>query len=527
MRIVHFVQFGPRACGLYETAKDLIRAERQLGADALLVDMDERGESRVGLRDGALVTVAPEAAYDADVLVRHSAIPSRYQTIGVPIVMCLHGRPESSYRLSAETDNDVIQAVANKGRDARYRAFVTFWAEYAAFWRSLVGDTLHVVPAPVDLEYYAGGLDRQLSGSYRILIADVWRQDMIPLHSILGVARYIEKYDSDARIHLVGLPTTGRAGAALQPILRGLSQYIGSAAGHMKNVRDWYASCDCLVTPHTIATRVIRESLAASLPVVANEGCKTANETAACQDADAVAEAICRCRVGSQSRAARALAERHFDASRSAEAMIEVCCSVCNNSPRSRRRLFVDIGAHHGESVRKFFRERRDAEQFDIFAFEPDPQALPTLFANVGACRNVAVVNAAFGAAAGPRTMYRAINAGEGTTACVGKQTGGVDYHNSFSARMLCLADWLDAHPADETIVKMNIEGGEYELLPHLVETGTLSRIDVLHVHMHAIKFDLGHRIKMDAIEQQFRQDAVRFKTKIVARTKGWDSFAQ
>ena len=39
MKIAHIVHVTPGACGMYETARDLVIAERAVGIDARLVDI--------------------------------------------------------------------------------------------------------------------------------------------------------------------------------------------------------------------------------------------------------------------------------------------------------------------------------------------------------------------------------------------------------------------------------------------------------------------------------------------------------
>ncbi len=528
MRIVHYAQFGPRSCGLYETVKDLIVVERKLGVDALLVDVDgATGETgRVGLVDGDVVTSEPEVAWDADVLVRHTAIPARWQNIGVPIVMALHGRPESSYRISTGGENDIIQGIANKARDARYKAFVYFWPQFELPWRSIVGEKLRYVPAPVDLTYYGQGKDLGLSGSRRILIADIWRDDVIPLDSLFGAARYVERYNPAARIHIVGMPDRGKELAAAQPFLNGLRHCIGSASGIRREIRDWYRSCDVLVTPHTIATRVIRESLAAGLPVVASPGCECANETADPRCHEEIAAAIQNCLIDRDARRkARAMAEACFDATISGRAMIEVCREVMV-SPKGRK-VFVDVGAHLGETVRRFYRERPDADEFEIYCFEPDPQTFAKLLANVGAIQNVHCLNAALAAKPGAMRLQRGrVNEGEGSTLVDGKLTG--DLGDVVEVRCLAAGDWFASLGNVETlVVKMNVEGAEYEILPALVDSGAMGRIHELYVQLHSLKFPTVQRIEMDRTELQWRAEMERFATKLFVTTKGMASFGR
>ena len=141
MKVVHFAQQAPHQCGLYHTAKDLIKAEKGLGIDAHFVDVhvvDEKITTGGVQVDGKLTTSDVSVANDADILIRHTAIPNNLENRGIPIVMAVHGRPESSILLGHRRGSPIIEAIYNKGRDARYAAFITFWKEHLDFWRLII-----------------------------------------------------------------------------------------------------------------------------------------------------------------------------------------------------------------------------------------------------------------------------------------------------------------------------------------------------------------------------------------------------
>lgn len=528
MRIAHFAQFAPNRCGLYATVRDLVLAEQKLpGVDAGFIDYAENGGCRVGQRDGDLVTMPLEWAYDADVLVRHTAIHPELHNSGIPIVMALHGRPESSYRLEAASkDNPVLTVIANKGQDERYRAFVTFWPEFLLPWSTIVPQRkLFCVPAPVDLTAYAGGTDLHLEGEPKILIADIWRDDVVPLNALFGAIEFLRRHAPKGKIHLVALPPDLKG---VGPVVAQAKKagYLGHLNGQIRGIRDYYQSCDIVVTPHVIATRIIREALACGRPVVAGDGCTHTPWTANPAKPESYADAILSCwqNLDQAKRKAREYAEKWFDPMTAALAMVEVCKGAL--SAKREKKVFLDIGAHLGESVHRFFRERSDAGEFDIFCFEPQPANFGPLMANVGTIPNVSVIPAALSSTDGTAEMYCGkAQDGEGSTTFKGKQTGLIDYGKSVTVRSLPLADWLEKHPADYVVVKMNIEGGEYDLIPHLIQTGAMAKIDELYVQLHSTKFDLADRMRMDALEAKWRPELARFKTKVHATVKGMVSF--
>lgn len=60
------------------------------------------------------------------------------------------------------------------------------------------------------------------------------------------------------------------------------------------------------------------------------------------------------------------------------------------------------------------------------------------------------------------------------------------------------LAKFLEARTTGDTaiVIKMDIEGGEYALLPHLLESAIASRIDLVFCEFHWRRFPLGERAK-------------------------------
>lgn len=65
-------------------------------------------------------------------------------------------------------------------------------------------------------------------------------------------------------------------------------------------------------------------------------------------------------------------------------------------------------------------------------------------------------------------------------------------------------ADWFSQHPiADVALMKINIEGGEYELLDRLIETGLVKKVRDIQVQFHDISPDSLARMK--AIQQSLQ----------------------
>lgn len=288
MRIAHFASVSPNRCGLYGTVKDLMKAEQQVGIEAGLIDVgistgeivaDGKIEGYPKIADPLLVPKDCKWAEQADAMFRHTLIPTYLQNIGKPLVLPLHGRPESSFRLESEKNNKIMSTLARRAVDPRYRAFLTFWPEHVDYWKTMLpAEKLFYIPAPIDLQTYTPEGDKfdlkEHAGEPNLLIADLWREDVNPFHVIHAAFQFQQKYCPTAKIHISALQGSHLQGIA--PMLTGMKKYgaLGLIFGLNPEIIRIYRSCDIVLTPQTIATRSVREPLACGIPVVAATGSK-------------------------------------------------------------------------------------------------------------------------------------------------------------------------------------------------------------------------------------------------------------
>ena len=508
MKVAHLAQFAPNSCGLYHTAKDLILAEREVGIDARFIAFNDKYE---GIKkDGDFKTEDIKWAYHADILVRHSAIPMHLQGSGIPIVMAMHGRPESSFRLEQHGSKPIISAFAGKVSDCRYKAFLTFWPEYIDIWSKIIPeDKLFYVPPVVDLSEYSPdgkafdwGADR---GDCNILVADMWREDVLPFNVIFAAAKFAKKHNG--KVHIVGIDKKCIPG--MNPLLLGLKKekVLGYAAGQMKGIKGFYNASDIVVTPHVIATRIIREALASGVPVVAGSGCKYTKYTANPMDIDAFAVAIEKCWEDKEQRP-REMAEKAFSLKLAGEAIKKVFASILTKEEH-KRKVFIDVGAHLGETVRRFYKEVPDAHEYEIYAFEPDFETFKKLDINIGHIKNVNIINAMIGSRDGIQEFYPGReNENEGGTSFKGKRTGAVNYKKPARVQSIDFARWMKANVnGDYVILKINAEGGEYDIMETILDKDI--SVDKCFIQLHAHKFEHGpQRQKFQEIESRFWNEA-------------------
>lgn len=301
MKVVHFAAFVPHGTGQFATVIDLIKAERSQGIDAQFVDcgFKDAASCRVGLSYAGVTSVDPKEAFDADVLIRHSIIPPEIENLRIPSVMAMHGRPENSFLLEYQKKNPVYSIIYERRMHPNYKAYVTFWKEFQFNWRIFVPENqVYWVPAMIDLDHFSPDGDKfnfgVKGGSPNIICADVWREDVTPYNVIHGAVKFIKEYCPSGKLHLFGLSHE-------VPILEHYTKWLnkmgilGFAWSKIDFLPMVYRSADILVTPHTIATRVIRESLSCGLSVVGGGGCPYTAYGADPRNTDAYAFEIDRC----------------------------------------------------------------------------------------------------------------------------------------------------------------------------------------------------------------------------------------
>lgn len=340
MKVAHFAQFTPNRSGMYETVRDLIFAERMLGVDAQFIDCKGNAEngqdcSRVGLYEGGLETISPEWSYTADILVRHSLAPEPIMRIGIPAIMCLHGRPEYAYVLERARKSPVLSIMTENESNPQYKAFVSFWEEHKSVWDIIIPNKkTHYVPAIVDLSKYNPVGKKfnfgDFEGEPNIVVADIWREDITPFNVIFAAARFKQLRCPTAKVHIFGTPPPDT------PFIKELmlrlrnKDIVGIADGLVSFMPDVYRAADIVVTPHNIATRVIREALASGVPIVAGSGCRYTKYTADARDYKAFSYQINRCWADLQSnskkvkREFRDTAEREFNYENTGKAMLSI-----------------------------------------------------------------------------------------------------------------------------------------------------------------------------------------------------------
>ena len=145
--------------------------------------------------------------------------------------------------------------------------------------------------------------------------------------------------------------------------------------------------------------------------------------------------------------------------------------------------IFVDLGAFSGDTIESAMRLYPSASRF--IAFEPLPEHFRILQEKFGRDERVELVNAAAACSDGSARFYRGLSPGQsGGSLCLKTNCSESE---AFDVETVDLARFLrERYPdASGAILKCDIEGMEYQLLPYLIETGSISVFGTIHCEWH------------------------------------------
>jgi len=168
------------------------------------------------------------------------------------------------------------------------------------------------------------------SGKPNIIVVDAWREDTTPYNVMLGVAEFKRVYKSKAKLHLYGLPSDKNSALNVLTMRLYEAGVLGQAYTRFVGIERVYKAADMVVTPHSIATRIVREALACGTPIVAGAGCPYTQYKASASDLKGFAAAISRCWNALEvdrrkvRREARSMAVASFSMENQGKAMLRV-----------------------------------------------------------------------------------------------------------------------------------------------------------------------------------------------------------
>ncbi len=162
-------------------------------------------------------------------------------------------------------------------------------------------------------------------------------------------------------------------------------------------------------------------------------------------------------------------------------------------------KIFIDCGAWTGASVDFFNRHYPNAKEFKIHSFECLPENLPELKK-----RDTIVHSEAVWTSKGFHRFYRGQS--ESGTLYREKTTGNVSSLDFIEVKTIDIVPFIKKFKNDYVVMKLNIEGAEYDIIPHMRDNGVLGLVNEWFIQWHWKKVGLSlekHREVSQMIERK------------------------
>ena len=311
MNIVHVAPYGPNLAGIYEAARDMVRADVNQGHQAFFVDAGaqpvgspNRNPCQIGAVDDragfSIITVSPDVCNSADVIMLHTGCDNQWLVWNqAPIIMVVHGTPIAAFRVEQRGPHTSYSVYTVGASWPRVKAMLYFWPEFRPYWDVVFPPEKSVVfdYPPIDQARFSSKsngdeweIPRFQRGQYNGLICDSWREDSDILEIVHGAM--------EASRRIQGL--TWHIYAANQPlgpyehIVAEMRKHgwLGTIAGRRPDMEQVYRSFDFVLSGRRSVSRVIAEALSCGTPVIADRGCTAANYAADKESPTDVAGAV-------------------------------------------------------------------------------------------------------------------------------------------------------------------------------------------------------------------------------------------
>lgn len=163
-------------------------------------------------------------------------------------------------------------------------------------------------------------------------------------------------------------------------------------------------------------------------------------------------------------------------------------------------KYFLDCGAHNGCSIRYFRASVPDASTYGIHSFEPNPIFRDQLRRIEGVVFHPEAVWIKDSEI--PFYVSRA-QLRDGSTLIASKTTGDLDRANPLMVRCMNFGSWVrrSFSSDDHLVLKLDIEGAEYEVLRSMLADGSIRQIAKLYVEFHGDRIGLPSEIHDRLVE--------------------------
>ena len=172
------------------------------------------------------------------------------------------------------------------------------------------------------------------------------------------------------------------------------------------------------------------------------------------------------------------------------------------------RKIFIDCGAHRGESIKAFCDNFANSEEYEIYSFEPGehPIVLDSLRETVenyqNKVKNIELSSKAVWTHNGRIPFYENEKSSESSSLFYREQFVNNAHVIEKAVECIDLSSWIKNNFSkdDFIILKLDIEGGEYGVIKKLYDEDALQYIDIFYCEIHGIKCEKGYEDTLELV---------------------------
>ena len=173
--------------------------------------------------------------------------------------------------------------------------------------------------------------------------------------------------------------------------------------------------------------------------------------------------------------------------------------------------IFIDCGAHLGESVEFFLKKFDPASSFQIHSFECNPRSIEAFKRRHHANHKVKLHEKAGWVNDGGIEFYLGLS--DGCSVIKEKVTGNLDKENPIRVESISLSRFIKENflPEDNIVLKIDIEGAEYAVLNDLCDTGAIKYVKSLFGEWHYHKIGMS-KVDHDRVIGRLSENNLRLR---------------
>lgn len=181
--------------------------------------------------------------------------------------------------------------------------------------------------------------------------------------------------------------------------------------------------------------------------------------------------------------------------------------------------IILDLGANDGCSILKFKKILQDKKinNYLIYSFEPNIFFQKNLENLAKADKNVVFLNKVAGTENSKIKLYLSQGGNDGSSIYSDKITNKISKNVYDVCEQIDIVDFINnLAPHNKLWIKMDIEGSEYNLIPHMHKNNILEKVDKLFIEWHYKK--------IPSITKEMHEKSVSLVKHI--DTSYWDAFS-